>query len=169
MPLPIFSPQEKLGPIVQVHPANFPLRTVKVCPSDPNIWLGSLGPGLGIMLSVSASPDRLIWIWMGGGLDRENPEDQESLSLPHPHQHLRKQGWGLEGTRSSRDCGSKMLHCKEHERESCAQPSRRRPWEPDILKRDHWRDGTQPGWFPWGEFCENPIPLGACSAMPYLW
>lgn len=46
LPLPSF-PLEKLGPIVQVHPASFPLRTVKVCPSDPNIWLGSFGPGLG--------------------------------------------------------------------------------------------------------------------------
>lgn len=68
---------------MQVHPARLPLRTVRVCPSDPNIWLGSLGPGLGIMLSDSASPDRLIWIWMvgwtegilGGG-------GQETLSLP---------------------------------------------------------------------------------------
>lgn len=62
--LPSF-PVKKLGPIVQVHPASFLLRTVKTCPSDPNIWLGSLGPGLGIMLSVSASPDRLIWMGVG--------------------------------------------------------------------------------------------------------
>lgn len=168
MPLPIFFPQEKLGPIVQVHPANFPLRTVKVCPSDPNIWLGSLGPGLGIMLSVSASPDRLIWIWMGVGWIERIPRIKRASPRPTPTNISVSRdgvwkGLGPPGTVGPRCCPAKNT------RESCAQPSKRRSWEPDILQRDHWRDGTQPGWFPWGEVCENPIPLGACSAMPYLW